>query len=570
MQVAIGPSGVALTERPRTRWRLAAVVALSAVLGIGMAVRLTVFTWQDPFGPHHPDEAILPLESLALWEGVTPREVGWPASTTRIALSAAHAVQWLSSQPTPLATAQEPVRVMASMAQWVGARYSDPAPLYRLDRAMMVAIGTLQLAALAWALKQWLGPAATIVGTLAVAIAPLPVAYSQYVLADMTGVLFATLIAGLASRPNAERVMTMGALSGLAAASKFHFGIWLLAPVCCIWLDRGMPFANRWRLTLATVAAAFAVIVMLVPWVWLNPFLAAKEFAGVVLVKVASGGHLPPILANIWTLLDGLGAIVLAGAAVGLIAVASAPARSTVPLLVPSVLAICALAASGIVFDRYGLVVLPGLAVIAGIGWETALLHRQRFVRAAALVALLVSLGVTVGALIDTQRTASEVDVDVLTRNWIMANVERGKRIARYDEDSTPLPRTPEQLRACVDAPTTSAAYVEKLRLVGMSGDGADAEPMRSAVLNDELFRAHWCRRELGSQRDSGFYITPYHSEPRFGAVLERDALADFRSGSKDATGGVDVLVMNRLVDVGVQPAAVFRTRRGQRVVYSR
>ncbi len=58
-------------------------LALAAVLLLAVLARMSVVTWSDPWGPHHPDEHILPLEALALWEGITPREVGWPGSTTR-------------------------------------------------------------------------------------------------------------------------------------------------------------------------------------------------------------------------------------------------------------------------------------------------------------------------------------------------------------------------------------------------------------------------------------------------------------------------------------------------------
>ena len=91
---------------------------------------------------------------------------------------------------------------------------------------------------------------------------------------------------------------------------------------------------------------------------------------------------------------------------------------------------------------------------------------------------------------------------------------------------------------------------------------------MQSVVLNDELFHAYWCRRELQVQRDPGFNIVPFHAEPRFGAMLEEDVVKEFRDRGRELTGGVDVLVVNRPVNAGVQPAQVFRTSRGQRLVY--
>ena len=79
-----------------------------------------------------------------------------------------------------------------------------------------------------------------------------------------------------------------------------------------------------------------------------------------------------------------------------------------------------------------------------------------------------------------------------------------------------------------------------------------------------------WCRRELDVQKDAGFNIVAFHAEPRFGAVLESDAISEFRERRSELTGGIDVLVVNRPVDAGMPPTQVFRTRRGQRLIYAR
>lgn len=556
-----------MSRSPRAR------LALAAVLLLGVAVRLSVLTWEAPYTPHHPDEAILTQESLALWEGVTPREVGWPASTTRLLLSSAHAVAWMADDAQAIAMRHEPTQVMGAMAAWIGAQYADSTRVYRIDRLVVVTIGALQLLAAAWAFARWTGPAGTLVGTLALAIAPMPVEYSQYMLADMTGALFATLVVGLAAQPTTGAVLAMGALAGLAAASKVHFGIWLLTPVLCLWLHPEAPRERRWQNAALAVAAMALVFLLLVPWLWTNPFLALKEFAGVVAVKVSGTGRGRDIAGNLAAIFGGLGLVMLVGGAVGLIG--STPrARRMLPIVVPTVLGTLALATSSIVFDRYGLVLLPGVGLLAAAGWDMLLANAPRSWRLAAIGLAVLTTAFTGAALVRAQQRAREVDVDVQTATWLRTHVERGRRIARHDEDNTYLPRTREQLRQCADAPVGPAAYARKLQIVGWAAgqddDPSPAEPMQLAVMNDELFRAYWCRRELTAARDDGFYLVAYHSEPRFGAVLERDVLADFRSGEAGATGGVDVLVTNRAVDVGRQPAAVFRTRRGQRLVYVR
>ncbi|MBS1817562.1 MAG: hypothetical protein JSU08_06515 [Acidobacteria bacterium] len=549
-------------------------LALVAVLLLGFAARLSVFTWQAPFTPHHPDEAILSQESLALWEGITPREVGWPASTTRLLFSSAHALAWLADDARGIAQRHDAAHAMGAVAAWVGHHYVDTTDLYRIDRAIAVALGALQLLAAAWAFARWTGAAGTLIGTLAMAIAPMPVEYSQYMLADMTGALFATLILGLAARPTPAAVVAMGALAGLAAASKVHFGIWLLTPVLCVVLHPHAFRERRLQTVAAGVAAMVLVFLLLVPWLWTNPFLALKEFAGVVAVKISGTGRGRDVFGNLGAIFGGLGWLMLGGAAIGLVAFATR-ARRALPVVIPTALGTLALATSSIVFDRYGLVLVPGIGLLAAVGWDALLTtdRRERKLVAGGLVTVMTLL--TALALVRAQQVAGEADVDVQTTAWIRAHIERGRRIARHDEDNTYLPRTPQQLRACAEAPLGASAYAHKLQVVGWAenedGGPSPSMPMQLAVMNDELFRAYWCRRELTARTgDAGFELVAYHNEPRFGAVLERDVLADFRSGETGQTGGVDVLITNRPVDVGREPAATFHTARGQRLVYIR
>src|SRR4051794_9819854 len=79
---------------------------LLALIVLGAACRFGFVFWQAPWTAHHPDEHILSLEAVALWEGITPREVGWPASTVRLALSGVHGVQMLADRRAALLAAR--------------------------------------------------------------------------------------------------------------------------------------------------------------------------------------------------------------------------------------------------------------------------------------------------------------------------------------------------------------------------------------------------------------------------------------------------------------------------------
>ena len=412
-------------------------------------------------------------------EGITPREVGWPASTTRLILSGTAAVQWVGEEGgTAWRYRRSPDEALKTVTAWIGDRYVDPSPLYRLGRATSVVTGILQVIATAWALAQWCGPAGVAIGTLAVAISPVTVLHSQYVLADITGLLFSTILVGLAAKPTRRRVVAMGALAALGAASKFHFGLWLLTPLVCLWFDPEGERRGKWRAAFTIVGVAAWVVVTLVPWFWLNPLLALKEFAGVVLVKVGHGASLNHLVVNAASVYDGFGLIPCVGALIGVIGLRRVALRRMLPVIVPVVLGSIGLLASAVVFDRYGLILLPGALILSASGWELWLRRDGRLSWSFAIAACVGCLIVTAVSLVRAERRAGEIDVDVSTRHWILANVPRGQRVAVHDEDNAFLPRTAAQLRTCVAHLNSFDAYREKWKVEGVSSPEDDAEPI--------------------------------------------------------------------------------------------
>lgn len=214
---------------------------LIAVVLTAAAIRLSFVVpgvWEEPWTPHHFDEHVLPYEAVALWEGVTPREVGWPAGPFRLALSAAYAGRMLADQRRPLLSAANPEAAMATVALWSGRRVADAAPLYTIGRTLSAVIGLLQVVLAMLAARAWLGRGSMPIAGALAAVAPLAVTHSQLVLADMTGACLATLLLALVPRvvANVRLAPWLGVVAGLAATSKFHFGIWLLLPAAAIWI----------------------------------------------------------------------------------------------------------------------------------------------------------------------------------------------------------------------------------------------------------------------------------------------------------------------------------------------
>src|SRR5262245_54782787 len=120
-------------------------ITIAAII-IGILVRLSVLTWSDPWGPHHPDEHILPLDALALWEGIAPQEEGWPGSTSVLVLSAASAVQyWAHEGSKVFRVRTEPQPALEDVTDWIGNRFVNPQANYRLGRSVSLIMGILQL-----------------------------------------------------------------------------------------------------------------------------------------------------------------------------------------------------------------------------------------------------------------------------------------------------------------------------------------------------------------------------------------------------------------------------------------
>ena len=217
--------------------QLTAVLVLAAALRFSFAIP---GAWESPWTPHHFDEHILPYEALGLWEGVTPREVGWPAAPSRLALSAAYAGRLMAEERGALASADNPEGVMAAVALWIGRRIADGAPLYAIGRTVTALFGLLQVVLAMLAARAWLGKESTLFAGVLAAVAPIAVTHSQLVLSDIAGACFTTLL--LAWMPcaaaNLRQAPRLGVVAGLAAASKFHYGIWLLLPLAVFWTRR--------------------------------------------------------------------------------------------------------------------------------------------------------------------------------------------------------------------------------------------------------------------------------------------------------------------------------------------
>ncbi len=538
---------------------MAGVFVIATVLRVSFAIP---GVWQQSWTPHHADEHILPEEALALWEGVTPREPGWPASTTRLGLSFLYAVPFIAEEGGALRRAPNPEAALEIVSRYIASRWVDPSPLFVLGRWFSAFIGIAQVVVMAWALSRWLPDSGAAIGALCAATMPLLVLYSQFILSEVTGVLFVTAMLGLlpgATPGDYRRAMLLGLCVGLAAGTKFHFGLWLVPAVAVWWIDPGTaPIRRRLTSTAVVVGTFLVVLALLLPWALTQPVLMMKEFAGVVLVKAGGGASLPQFGANARLLLLGLGWGVLLGLPAGMLALARRHGWLGLSMIVVTFGGLALLAASAVVFDRYALLVAPGAVLIAAAGWQRAIdavPGAQEFVRS-VVVALFV--GALLVQPVLALRRVAQVGSYHEAHAWMLAHLPDKSHVVIYSEDNLFLPRTSEQLEACASGIWSADAYAAKWATNGVSLSRPQVLPMRLAVLNDEFFRAFWCLRELNAPRPISFVVERFHQDPRFDTLNVETMVRQFNEGLADPARGFDAVLVHFPIATSVQPTRMF------------
>ena len=553
-------------KRRRRSLLLLGLVVLVAL--IARANFVVPIYWQNPFDVHHLDEHFMPLEAVALWEGVTPRELGWPGSTTRLLLSAVYATRMVATEPQIRQELSNPAGVMEAIGAWSRARLDDRRELYVMGRWLSVIIGLLQVLVTYWAVKRWSSDGPALVAALLCATAPVAVSYSQFILADMTGLLCVTALMGLlADVPQRDGVIPRwfwaAVLMGLATASKYHFGIWLAPAMVGLWLTYERPTAERLRILVAFLCLFAGVHLLLVPWTWTNPVLIFKEFIGTVVTKVdrefvglwATARHMAGAL-------SGLGAMIIIMCVPGAIATWRRLRWRGAPLYLAAMLAVAIVAAAGELYDRYTLPLLPSAVLFCAIGTVRYVGANRRSIQAVACVVLLVVGVFTLRQLARSQAHVGQLDSYSRAHTWLLSHMRPGDRLGIDSLYPEYLPRAHDQLDAMVAEIGTPSAYARKMASNGFVATST-TQPMRNAVMNDELFLNHWFRRELSGGTTQGFYVTLHDTAPRYNSIPTNEAIDAFVRGLSDPSQGYDALLLRgEPAKNGLIPDVVFE--RGQ------
>jgi 4-amino-4-deoxy-L-arabinose transferase-like glycosyltransferase len=278
---------------------------------------------------------------------------------------------------------------------------------------------------------------------LLLAVMPMHVRESHYVLTDvpMTFFVALTLLAALRAheQPEVRRFAAAGVAAGLAAATKYNGGLAIALPLIVVvahaWHGRRM-----YRPVAATVGGAAAAYLFAAPFTVLDLPAFLTEFARLNAEYQVSGQSPPPWLTYLKHLRINFGtagsAAVVAGLAVAAIRVGGGQNRIVWLLLLAFPAAyFYVLAGRTLVFGRYLLPLVPMLCVLAAVGVVALAGQLRRWLRPnhVAVVLTLLAAGVlavpltmsvrfNLGLATPTTRQAAYV--------WLMNNVPKTTALA--------------------------------------------------------------------------------------------------------------------------------------------
>lgn len=326
---------------------------------------------------------------------------------------------------------------------WNSLDQATPGSFYLWGRAVTATFGVATVMLVYQIGMRWGGRHALLAAGL-MAVMPLHVRYSHYVLTDVPLTFFVTLtmlLSLVAHEKNRTGAFALaGAAAGLAAAAKYTGGIALVMPLVACWMT--VPArTSRLACSLAAVGACAAAFLLAAPYTlldlpsFLNAFARLSDEyrrAGISTeaVPIAYLTHLRMTMGTP-ALLLALGGLVL-----GVVRLVRGPGRVRWALAVTFPLVhFFGIAQQQLVFDRSLLPMLPALCVLAATAVVSgvSLLRRYEIPRAprTALIAAL-----TIAALLPPtlqaiawNRMAGRASTVDVAYDWTKANLPPGSRV---------------------------------------------------------------------------------------------------------------------------------------------
>ena len=343
----------------------------------------------------------------------------------------------------------------ATAGHWTSLDQVGPTDFYLWGRAVTALLGTatvflLYLAGMRWGARY----AALAAGLLAVM--PLHVRESHFVLTDVPMTFFVTLAFVLALRASeverASAFALAGAAAGVAAATKYPGALAIVLPLIAAWMTPGTR-PSRLAGCLATIVSAAAAFLIAAPYTvldlpgFLNGYARlARDFAGaqpadptwlVYLKHLRNGLHWPAAL------------MVIAGLVLGTVRSIRGPGRVrwTLSVVFP-VIFFWFLSRQTLVYGRYLMPMIPFVCILAAAAVVSGVSLLRRFdIPRAPRTALIAAL--TVAALLPPAIQAVSWNVMISrTRTvdqaytWIVEHVPKGSTVALETRELLLAPET--------------------------------------------------------------------------------------------------------------------------------
>jgi hypothetical protein len=342
---------------------------------------------------------------------------------------------------------------------WNSLGQVSPADFYLWGRATTALAGTLTILLVHQIGLRW-GARHGLLAAGLMAVMPLHVRESHYVLTDVPVTFFVALTMLLALRAHESAVISAfawaGAAAGLAAATKYNGGLVLVLPLLAAWMTTAAR-PSRLRCALAAAGGAGAAFLLAAPYTLLDLPAFLDGFARLAGSYRVERGAEPGWLIYAKHLRNSLGwptlLLTCSGLVLGVIRAIKGPGRVRWTLTVAfPLLYFWVIAGQTLVFGRYLLPLLPFVALTAAIAVVSGVSLLRRFDIPRPIRTALIA-GLTVAAIlppaiqsIQFNRRIGRESTQALAYQWITRSIPLHSRIA-IETYGLRLPPTTYQTR---------------------------------------------------------------------------------------------------------------------------
>ncbi len=317
-----------------------------------------------------------------------------------------------------------------------------PEDFYLWGRAVTAALGTLTVFVVYHIGLRW-GTRYALLASALLAVAPLHVRESHYVLTDVPETFFVALTFLLSlsahEKPSAVAFAKAGAAAGLAAAIKYPGALALTLPLVAIWMTSEVR-PSRVTAALSAIAAAVVVFLLGAPYTildlpgFLNGYASlASGYSGGALTEPAWLTYLKHLRLNLrWPAM----LLIAAGLVLAIFRAVRGPSRArwTLAVVFPLIY-FWSVSQQTYIYARYLLPLVPFLCVLAAVAVVAGVSLLRRFAIPRAVRTALI-VGLTVAALLPplmrsigfVQMIGRRQTVE-LAYYWVQQNVPKGAKI---------------------------------------------------------------------------------------------------------------------------------------------